>query len=85
MVEFMQLLAEQRPDLVTLLNVSKTFEGRPMYGVKVSSYNSLRKVAFSNLCWLCSRFPRRIDLSQQYSSMPEYTRANGLPQLPPCI
>ncbi|ETN70524.1 zinc carboxypeptidase, partial [Necator americanus] len=37
MVEFMQLLAAQRPDLVTLLNVSRTFEGRPMYGVKLVS------------------------------------------------
>ncbi|VDM81090.1 unnamed protein product [Strongylus vulgaris] len=35
MVEFMQLLSKQHPDLVTLLNVSRTFEGRPMYGVKV--------------------------------------------------
>ncbi|KAK6739075.1 hypothetical protein RB195_020885 [Necator americanus] len=46
MVEFMQLLAAQRPDLVTLLNVSRTFEGRPMYGVKISSSHRFKPAIF---------------------------------------
>ncbi|RCN27768.1 hypothetical protein ANCCAN_26495, partial [Ancylostoma caninum] len=46
MVEFMQLLAKQHPDLVTLLNVSKTFEGRPMYGVKISSSYRFKPAIF---------------------------------------
>ncbi|VDL77201.1 unnamed protein product [Nippostrongylus brasiliensis] len=46
MVEFMQALARQRPDLVTLLNISKTFEGRTMYGVKISSSGGFKPAIF---------------------------------------
>ncbi|KAK6051482.1 zinc carboxypeptidase [Cooperia oncophora] len=46
MVDFMKLVAEQKTDLVTLLNISKTFEGRTMYGVKISSSNEFKPAIF---------------------------------------
>ncbi|KAE9415238.1 hypothetical protein Angca_005059, partial [Angiostrongylus cantonensis] len=37
MVDFMRKIAGERPDLVKLLNISRSFEGRPLYGVKLVS------------------------------------------------
>ncbi|CAD6194913.1 unnamed protein product [Caenorhabditis auriculariae] len=37
MVDFMRVLSQQRPDMVTFLNISKSFEGRQIYGVKIHS------------------------------------------------
>uniref|UniRef100_A0A1I7WVV3 Peptidase_M14 domain-containing protein n=1 Tax=Heterorhabditis bacteriophora TaxID=37862 RepID=A0A1I7WVV3_HETBA len=42
MVDFMMKLSEQRPDLVSLLNISKTFEGRTIYGLKGVDSSSCR-------------------------------------------
>ncbi|PAV56783.1 hypothetical protein WR25_05039 [Diploscapter pachys] len=35
MVDFMVKLAEQKPDLVQLLNITNSFEGRRIYGVRI--------------------------------------------------
>ncbi|XGW07644.1 hypothetical protein V3C99_010642 [Haemonchus contortus] len=46
MVSFMQMISLQKPELVTLLNISKTFEGRTMYGVKISSSDEFKPAIF---------------------------------------
>ncbi|KJH46058.1 zinc carboxypeptidase [Dictyocaulus viviparus] len=46
MVWFMRKLAEQRSDLVQLLNITRSFEGRPLYGVKISSSNIFKPAIF---------------------------------------
>uniref|UniRef100_A0A158PA16 Peptidase_M14 domain-containing protein n=1 Tax=Angiostrongylus cantonensis TaxID=6313 RepID=A0A158PA16_ANGCA len=46
MVDFMRKIAGERPDLVKLLNISRSFEGRPLYGVKISASNSFKPAIF---------------------------------------
>ncbi|KAK5973615.1 hypothetical protein GCK32_009224 [Trichostrongylus colubriformis] len=46
MVDFMKMTALEKPDLVTLLNISETFEGRTMYGVKISSSSGFKPAIF---------------------------------------
>ena len=40
MVNFMVKLAEQKPDLVQLLNITNSFEGRRIYGVRVGLFEN---------------------------------------------
>ncbi|KAJ1368986.1 hypothetical protein KIN20_030349 [Parelaphostrongylus tenuis] len=46
MVNFMRKLAKERPDLVKLLDITRSFEGRPLYGVKISATNSFKPAIF---------------------------------------
>ncbi|CAI4221970.1 unnamed protein product [Auanema sp. JU1783] len=46
MVQFMRRLSEEKPELVTLMNVSRSSEGRMIYGVKIGTSNGMRPAIF---------------------------------------